>query len=315
MLSPLRAGRSHMASFAPSPLVGEGFRRWRRRERSDRDAYAGRERGTPPGIGRPGARSRLRRRARDLERPCPRGRGPHRQPFSQCPAGYPSPPFSRLACGSPRESPPPQGGGGELPYVIALAPHGRGTGKGRRRGRAQRIRPRAPHDITRQPAMIALDIILSGLILGGMYAMVALGLTLQYGVARIMNLAYGEFLVAARLRRLVALLGQCGQPARRADPDRAGRLPPELADLPPPAHAAGQARQVARRARRRFDPLHLRPALRHAGRAARDLRRPALQLLLSRWCRWTSLGATVAGEPADRRSSSRWSSASGSISS
>jgi branched-chain amino acid transport system permease protein len=44
--------------------------------------------------------------------------------------------------------------------------------------------------------MIALDIILSGLILGGMYAMVALGLTLQYGVARIMNLAYGEFLVA-----------------------------------------------------------------------------------------------------------------------
>jgi branched-chain amino acid transport system permease protein len=45
--------------------------------------------------------------------------------------------------------------------------------------------------------MIAVDIILSGLILGGMYAMVALGLTLQYGVARIMNLAYGEFLIAA----------------------------------------------------------------------------------------------------------------------
>lgn len=44
--------------------------------------------------------------------------------------------------------------------------------------------------------MIALDIILSGFILGGMYAMVALGLTLQYGVARIMNLAYGEFLLA-----------------------------------------------------------------------------------------------------------------------
>ncbi|HMN85119.1 MAG TPA: branched-chain amino acid ABC transporter permease [Bauldia sp.] len=45
--------------------------------------------------------------------------------------------------------------------------------------------------------MIAVSIILSGLILGGIYAMVALGLTLQYGVARIMNLAYGEFLVAA----------------------------------------------------------------------------------------------------------------------
>jgi branched-chain amino acid transport system permease protein len=45
--------------------------------------------------------------------------------------------------------------------------------------------------------MIAIDIIVSGLILGGMYAMMALGLTLQYGVARIMNLAYGEFLVAS----------------------------------------------------------------------------------------------------------------------
>jgi branched-chain amino acid transport system permease protein len=44
--------------------------------------------------------------------------------------------------------------------------------------------------------MITSDVILFGLILGGMYAMVALGLTLQYGVARIMNLAYGEFLIA-----------------------------------------------------------------------------------------------------------------------
>ena len=39
--------------------------------------------------------------------------------------------------------------------------------------------------------------IFTGLMLGGMYALVAMGLTLQYGVARIMNLSYGEFLVAA----------------------------------------------------------------------------------------------------------------------
>src|SRR5581483_2170890 len=45
--------------------------------------------------------------------------------------------------------------------------------------------------------MIAVDIVVGGIILGGMYAMVALGMTLQYGVARIMNLAYGEFLIAA----------------------------------------------------------------------------------------------------------------------
>jgi branched-chain amino acid transport system permease protein len=39
--------------------------------------------------------------------------------------------------------------------------------------------------------------VLTGLMLGGMYALIAMGLTLQYGVARIMNLSYGEFLIAA----------------------------------------------------------------------------------------------------------------------
>lgn len=45
--------------------------------------------------------------------------------------------------------------------------------------------------------MVFVDILLAGLVLGGMYALVAMGLTLQYGVARIMNLSYGELLVAA----------------------------------------------------------------------------------------------------------------------
>jgi branched-chain amino acid transport system permease protein len=40
-------------------------------------------------------------------------------------------------------------------------------------------------------------VVLAGAILGGMYALIAMGLTLQYGVARIMNLSYGEFLIAA----------------------------------------------------------------------------------------------------------------------
>jgi len=42
-----------------------------------------------------------------------------------------------------------------------------------------------------------LDALLTGLTLGGMYALVALGLNLQYGVARILNLSYGEMLIAA----------------------------------------------------------------------------------------------------------------------
>jgi branched-chain amino acid transport system permease protein len=42
-----------------------------------------------------------------------------------------------------------------------------------------------------------MEIIVTGILLGGTYALIALGLTLQYGVARIMNLANGETLVAA----------------------------------------------------------------------------------------------------------------------
>lgn len=41
-----------------------------------------------------------------------------------------------------------------------------------------------------------MDIIVTGLLLGGAYALIAIGLQLQYGVARIMNLANGEVLVA-----------------------------------------------------------------------------------------------------------------------
>lgn len=41
-----------------------------------------------------------------------------------------------------------------------------------------------------------MDILIIGLLLGGTYALIALGLNLQYGVARIMNLANGEMLVA-----------------------------------------------------------------------------------------------------------------------
>jgi len=44
-----------------------------------------------------------------------------------------------------------------------------------------------------------MDIIVSGLLLAGTYALVAMGLNLQYGVARIMNLANGEVLVLGAL--------------------------------------------------------------------------------------------------------------------
>ncbi|MBI4241794.1 MAG: branched-chain amino acid ABC transporter permease [Candidatus Rokubacteria bacterium] len=45
-----------------------------------------------------------------------------------------------------------------------------------------------------QPALL-LDLVVGGLITGGLYALVALGLNLQYGLMRVLNVAHGEFLM------------------------------------------------------------------------------------------------------------------------
>ena len=39
------------------------------------------------------------------------------------------------------------------------------------------------------------DIIISGLLLGGIFALVSVGFSLQYGVARVLNVAHGEFIM------------------------------------------------------------------------------------------------------------------------
>ncbi len=39
------------------------------------------------------------------------------------------------------------------------------------------------------------DIIITGLLLGGIYALVSVGLSLQYGVGRVLNVAHGEFIM------------------------------------------------------------------------------------------------------------------------
>jgi branched-chain amino acid transport system permease protein len=44
-----------------------------------------------------------------------------------------------------------------------------------------------------------LNIIIAGLLLGGLYALIAMGLSLQYGVARVANFSHGEFIMLGGL--------------------------------------------------------------------------------------------------------------------
>jgi branched-chain amino acid transport system permease protein len=44
-----------------------------------------------------------------------------------------------------------------------------------------------------------LDVVVAGLLLGGLYALIAMGLSLQYGVARVFNISHGEFIMLAAL--------------------------------------------------------------------------------------------------------------------
>ena len=48
-----------------------------------------------------------------------------------------------------------------------------------------------------------LDILIAGLLLGGLYALIAMGFSLQYGVARVLNIAHGEFIMMGGIATLV----------------------------------------------------------------------------------------------------------------
>ncbi len=43
--------------------------------------------------------------------------------------------------------------------------------------------------------VVVRDIIITGLLLGGIFALVSVGLSLQYGVGRVLNVAHGEFIM------------------------------------------------------------------------------------------------------------------------
>jgi branched-chain amino acid transport system permease protein len=61
-------------------------------------------------------------------------------------------------------------------------------------------------------ALDVLDTILQGLLLGGLYAMFAAGLSLSFGVMRLVNIAHGDFIVLAAYVALV-VVNTLGMPA------------------------------------------------------------------------------------------------------
>ena len=148
--------------------------------------------------------------------------------------------------------------------------------------------------------MLLLDILISGLMLGGMYALIAMGLTLQYGVARILNLAYGEFLVGAAFAAFLLYTDAWHQPAARA----CVAVPLAFVAnwliyrwlLTPLVNRA----QEPRAAGGRQHPRDLRAAVRRAGHRSRRLRRPVLQLRLS-FRPGHVLGSHAGAQSADRR--------------
>ena len=40
-----------------------------------------------------------------------------------------------------------------------------------------------------------LNVVIAGLLMGGIYSLIAVGFSLQYGVARVLNVSHGEFIM------------------------------------------------------------------------------------------------------------------------
>ena len=60
-----------------------------------------------------------------------------------------------------------------------------------------------------------VNVILQGVLIGGLYAMFAAGLSLIFGVMRLVNIAHGDLIVLAAYLALVVTAGARHRPAHR----------------------------------------------------------------------------------------------------
>src|SRR5262249_27985442 len=81
-------------------------------------------------------------------------------------------------------------------------------GPDRPRGRRPRADPRAGHGSVLWPAsraMIWVSVVIQGVLLGAVYSLFACGLSLMFGVMRIINLAHGDIAVVGSFLVLVVV--------------------------------------------------------------------------------------------------------------
>ena len=77
--------------------------------------------------------------------------------------------------------------------------------------------------------MIWLDTLVQGVLLGGLYALFAAGLSLVFGIMRLVNLAHGDLIVLAAYLILVVVTALGLQPLPRGAGRRAGDVRRRLA--------------------------------------------------------------------------------------
>ena len=117
------------------------------------------------------------------------------------------------------------------------------------------------------PAMIWLDTIVQGVLLGGLYALFAAGLSLVFGIMRLVNLAHGDLIVLAAYLMLMLVTALGLDPFVAALVAAAGDVRAWL------GAAEVRAQPDARRGHPAAAAGHLRPVGRHPERAARGLLR------------------------------------------
>src|SRR4029077_10531568 len=76
----------------------------------------------------------------------------------------------------------------------------------------QKFRPRRDHggvfrSVSGTAAMEWLNILIQGSLLGGIYALFAIGLSMSFGIMRLVNIAHGDFIVLSAYVALVVTQG------------------------------------------------------------------------------------------------------------